>query len=80
MSGVHCDSNTLQIYYWDSYWILQGLLKSELYLYAYDLITNFMDLIEVSHTFRSPVHAISCTGSCQMEEGESLVRLGGKRH
>jgi len=38
-----------EIYYWDSYWVLQGLLKSELYDYATDLIRNFMDFIRVSH-------------------------------
>lgn len=37
-----------EIYYWDSYWVLQGLLKSELYGYATSLIMNFMDFIEVS--------------------------------
>jgi neutral trehalase len=36
-----------EIYYWDSYWVLQGLLKSELYDYATDLIRNFMDFIRV---------------------------------
>jgi len=36
-----------EIYYWDSFWILQGLLKSELYLYSYNLLENFMDLIEM---------------------------------
>ncbi|KAK8854633.1 hypothetical protein IAR55_003372 [Kwoniella newhampshirensis] len=34
-----------EIYYWDSYWILEGLLSSELYDYAWDLLENFMDLI-----------------------------------
>jgi alpha,alpha-trehalase len=38
-----------EIYYWDSYWVLQGLLKSELYDYATALIMNFMDFIRVSH-------------------------------
>jgi neutral trehalase len=37
-----------EIYYWDSYWVLQGLLKSELYDYANALVTNFMDFIRVS--------------------------------
>lgn len=35
-----------EIYYWDSYWILNGLLKSQLYEYATDLVTNFMDFID----------------------------------
>ncbi|KAK4683597.1 alpha,alpha-trehalase, partial [Tremellales sp. Uapishka_1] len=35
-----------EIYYWDSRWILEGLLKSELYTYAEDLLENFMDLID----------------------------------
>lgn len=39
-----------QIYYWDSYWILIGLLESELNAYATDLISNFMDFIQVSPT------------------------------
>lgn len=29
-------------------WVLEGLLKSELYDYAWDLLQNFMDLIDVS--------------------------------
>lgn len=37
-----------EIYYWDSYWVLQGLLKSELYDYATALVMNFMDFIRVS--------------------------------
>jgi hypothetical protein len=37
-----------EIYYWDSRWILEGLLQSELYVYAWDLLQNFMDLIDVS--------------------------------
>lgn len=36
-----------EIYYWDSYWILEGLLASELNTYAWNLLQNFMDLIEV---------------------------------
>ncbi|WVQ72057.1 hypothetical protein IAR50_001601 [Cryptococcus sp. DSM 104548] len=35
-----------EIYYWDSYWVLEGLLKSELYEYAWALLSNFMDLID----------------------------------
>jgi alpha,alpha-trehalase len=38
-----------EIYYWDSYWVLQGLLKSELYDYATALVMNFMDFIRVCH-------------------------------
>lgn len=38
-----------EIYYWDSYWVLQGLLKSELYEYATALVMNFMDFIRVCH-------------------------------
>ena len=38
-----------EIYYWDSYWVLQGLLKSELYDYANALVNNFMDFIRVGH-------------------------------
>lgn len=37
-----------EVYYWDSYWILEGLLASELHVYAWNLLQNFMDLIEVS--------------------------------
>ena len=36
-----------EVYYWDSFWILQGLLKSQLNDYAVDLLENFMDLIQV---------------------------------
>ncbi|GFZ50803.1 hypothetical protein JCM24511_08561 [Saitozyma sp. JCM 24511] len=35
-----------EIYYWDSRWILEGLLQSELYTYAWDMLQNFMDFIE----------------------------------
>jgi neutral trehalase len=31
--------------YWDSYWIVQGLLKSELYSVANSTLQNFMDEI-----------------------------------
>lgn len=43
-----------EIYYWDSYWILQGLLASELNVYAWNLLQNFMDLVEVSRP--APTH------------------------
>lgn len=46
-----------EIYYWDSYWVLQGLLKSELYDYATALVMNFMDFIRVS-----PPYLSSCAG------------------
>ena len=32
--------------YWDSYWIVQGLLKSELYDTVNDTLQNFMDEIQ----------------------------------
>lgn len=35
-----------ELYYWDSFWIITGLLESELYSYAWNLLQNFMDLIE----------------------------------
>ncbi|WVR09451.1 hypothetical protein IAU60_006518 [Kwoniella sp. DSM 27419] len=35
-----------EIYYWDSRWILEGLLQSELYDYAWDLLQNMMDFID----------------------------------
>lgn len=31
--------------YWDSYWIIQGLLKSELYDTVNETLQNFMDEI-----------------------------------
>lgn len=43
-----------EIYYWDSYWVLQGLLKSELYDYATSLIMNFMDFLEASARLSMP--------------------------
>ncbi|KAL4242581.1 Trehalase, partial [Abortiporus biennis] len=33
-------------YYWDSYWIVQGLLKSELFSIVNDTLQNFMDELE----------------------------------
>lgn len=36
-----------EIYYWDSFWIMEGLLSSELYTYAWNLLQNFMDMIDV---------------------------------
>ncbi|KAI9066018.1 glycoside hydrolase family 37 protein [Trametes sanguinea] len=33
-------------YYWDSYWIVQGLLESELFDIANDTLQNFMDELE----------------------------------
>lgn len=36
-----------EIYYWDSFWILEGLLSSELNGYAWNLLQNFMDLIDL---------------------------------
>lgn len=35
-----------ETYYWDSFWIVEGLLKSQLYTYAWDVVQNFMDFIE----------------------------------
>lgn len=37
-----------EIYYWDTFWIIEGLLKSELYDYAWDVLQNFMDFIQAS--------------------------------
>ncbi|KAI0629777.1 glycoside hydrolase [Trametes polyzona] len=33
-------------YYWDSYWIVQGLIRSELFSIVNDTLQNFMDEIE----------------------------------
>ncbi|RPD56072.1 glycoside hydrolase family 37 protein [Lentinus tigrinus ALCF2SS1-7] len=33
-------------YYWDSYWIVQGLIKSQLYDIVKDTLENFMDELE----------------------------------
>ncbi|KAH8082474.1 trehalase [Cristinia sonorae] len=33
-------------YYWDSYWIIQGLIKSELFDLVKDTLENFMDELE----------------------------------
>ena len=60
-----------EIYYWDSYWVLQGLLKSELYDYATDLIRNFMDFIRVSPPQGFQADGRS-TDLCPMVEGRSL--------
>ena len=32
--------------YWDSYWIVQGLIQSELYDIVKDTLENFMDELE----------------------------------
>ncbi len=32
--------------YWDSYWIIQGLIESELFSTVNDTLQNFMDEIE----------------------------------
>ncbi|KAJ7786712.1 glycoside hydrolase family 37 protein [Mycena olivaceomarginata] len=47
--GVRCESSLVplnQYYYWDSFWIVEGLLESELYSTANDTLQNFMDEIE----------------------------------
>ncbi|CAG8703298.1 38655_t:CDS:2, partial [Gigaspora margarita] len=36
-----------EIYYWDSYFVIEGLLVSELYEIASNMIQNFLDLIEI---------------------------------
>ncbi|KAJ9091630.1 hypothetical protein QFC20_007593, partial [Naganishia adeliensis] len=59
-NGTNCESSVIplnnsvvvpggryrEVYYWDSFWIMEGLLKSELYGYANNLLANFMDLID----------------------------------
>ncbi|CAG8710030.1 1465_t:CDS:2, partial [Acaulospora morrowiae] len=35
-----------EIYYWDSYFVIEGLLVSELYGVAKDMILNFLDFVE----------------------------------
>jgi alpha,alpha-trehalase len=42
-----------EIYYWDSLWILKGLLASELEFYAWSLVQNMLDFVEVSQTVDS---------------------------
>jgi len=32
--------------YWDSYWIIEGLIQSQLFYIAKDTLENFMDEIE----------------------------------
>ncbi|KAJ7366222.1 trehalase [Mycena albidolilacea] len=58
--GVKCESSLIPLnhtfvvpggrfreqYYWDSFWIVEGLLESELYSIANDTLQNFMDEIE----------------------------------
>jgi hypothetical protein len=43
---------------------VEGLIKSELYQYAWDVIQNFMDLIEVSSSraFVLAMEANECSG------------------
>jgi alpha,alpha-trehalase len=33
-------------YYWDSFWILEGLIQSELFDIAKDTLENFMDELD----------------------------------
>ncbi len=35
-----------KIDYWDSYWIIEGLIKSELFSVAQDTLQNFMDELD----------------------------------
>ncbi|CAK5272228.1 unnamed protein product [Mycena citricolor] len=58
--GVRCESSLIPLnhtfvvpggrfreqYYWDSYWIVEGLLESELFTIVNDTLQNFMDEIE----------------------------------
>ncbi|EJU03036.1 glycoside hydrolase [Dacryopinax primogenitus] len=58
--GLHCASSLIPLnntfvipggrfreqYYWDSFWILEGLLQSELYYVARSTLENFMDELE----------------------------------
>ncbi|KAF7365668.1 Trehalase [Mycena venus] len=58
--GVRCESSLIPLnhtfvvpggrfreqYYWDSFWIVEGLLESQLYSIANDTLQNFMDEIE----------------------------------
>lgn len=36
-----------EIYYWDSYFIIEGLLVSELYDVAKSMILNLLDLVQI---------------------------------
>lgn len=36
-----------QVYYWDSFWILRGLLLSEMFSTARGILLNFVRLIEL---------------------------------
>ncbi|CAH0764744.1 unnamed protein product [Diatraea saccharalis] len=35
-----------EFYYWDSYWIIKGLLLSEMHQTARGMVTNFLDIVE----------------------------------
>lgn len=59
-----------EIYYWDSYWILEGLLASELNNYAWNLLQNFMDMVEVSSS-RNASSAKSSASNCPFVENAS---------
>ena len=59
-NGVSCESTLIPLnhtfvapggrfreqYYWDSYWIIEGLIQSELYDVANSTLQNFMDELE----------------------------------
>lgn len=42
----HATKNRGMIDYWDSYWIIQGLIQSELYDIVNSTLQNFMDEID----------------------------------
>lgn len=40
-----CYNNYLEFYYWDSFWVIEGLLLSEMYETSKGMIDNFMDIV-----------------------------------
>ena len=46
LSSTRTGGRFREQYYWDSFWILEGLLESELYGIANDTLQNFMDELD----------------------------------
>ncbi|KAJ1274404.1 hypothetical protein BS78_05G059100 [Paspalum vaginatum] len=44
-SGVVPGSRFREVYYWDSYWVVRGLLVSKMYDTAKDIVLNLVDLL-----------------------------------
>jgi len=46
MTDVSTGGRFREIYYWDSFWIVEGLIESQLFNIANDTLQNFMDQLD----------------------------------